>query len=169
MVSTGASFTPVRLTVTVALPVRLPESVTWTVRLNEGVVSKSSLVESATVMTPALLMAKAPELLPAVMENALVSPASTSFVSTVPTVTAFAVFSAILKVCGAMVGASLTSVRLIVTVLLAVRLPSSVTVTVRLKEGVVSKLSLVVSATVMTPAPLMANAPELFPPVIVKA
>ncbi len=78
-------------------------------------------------------------------------------------------FSAREKVCGAIVGTSLTLVRLIVTVLLADRVPSSVTVTVRLNVGVVSKSSLVVSATVMTPALLMAKAPELFPPVIEKA
>ena len=48
----GASFTSVRLTVTAAVSVRPPASVTVTVRLKTGVVSKSSWVESATVISP---------------------------------------------------------------------------------------------------------------------
>ena len=89
----GASFTLVRLIVTVLLAVRPPASATCTVRLNVGVVSKSSWLESATVITPAELIAKAPRLLPPVMLNVWVSPASTSLASTVPTVVPFAVFS----------------------------------------------------------------------------
>ena len=94
---TGASFTFVRLIVTVLLAVRAPASATCTVRLNVGVVSKSSLLESATVMIPAALIAKAPRLLPPVMLKVWVSPASTSLASTVPTVVPFALFSAIEK------------------------------------------------------------------------
>ena len=90
---TGASFTLVKLIVTVLVAVRPPASVTCTVRPNVGVVSKSSLLELATVMTPAALIAKAPRLLPHVMLNVLVSPASTSLASTAPTVVPFAVFS----------------------------------------------------------------------------
>ena len=82
---------------TVLLAVRPPASATCTVRLNVGVVSKSSWLESATVMTPAALFAKAPRLLPPVMLNVLVSPASTSLACTVPTVVPFAVFSGIEK------------------------------------------------------------------------
>ncbi len=61
------SFWPVRFTVTVPVSVRLPSDA-WTVRLKSWVVSKSSLVVSATVMAPvAALMANAPLALPAVM------------------------------------------------------------------------------------------------------
>ncbi len=119
--------TLVRLIVTVLLANRLPPSVTWTVRLKEGVVSRSSLVVSATVMIPSLLMSKAPELLPAVIVNTWVSPASTSLATTVPTVTVLAVFSAMENVCGAIVGVSLTAVTLMVMVAATVPLPVSFT------------------------------------------
>ena len=68
---------------------------------------------------------------------------------------------------GAITGASLTSVRLTVTAAVSVRPPASVTVTVRLKTGVVSKSSWVESLTVISPvAESIANAPPGSPPVI---
>jgi hypothetical protein len=55
-VASGASLTPVRLTVTTAVSVRLPAplSVTVICRSKLGVVSKSSAAELATVMAPVL-------------------------------------------------------------------------------------------------------------------
>src|SRR6187399_1712991 len=69
-VTTGASFTLVRLIVIVLLPLRIgvPLSVAVTVRLKLGVVSKFNTALVATVMAPvAELIAKAPPVFPPVM------------------------------------------------------------------------------------------------------
>ena len=174
LTAAGGSSTLVRLIVIVAVPdcTGVPLSVTCTVRLNVGVVSKSTAAELATVITPvAALIAKAPPVLPAVIEKAWVCPASWSVKVTVPAVVPFGLFSGSVKVAGLTTGALLTSVTL--TVIVAVPdsagVPLSVTCTVSEYEGVVVKLSWVESATVICPvAELIAKALPVLPAVIAK-
>ena len=78
-----------------------------------------------------------------------------------------AVFSARTKAASTAVGASFRSVRLTVTAASSVRPPESVTVTVRLKTGLVSKFSWDEAATVISPvAESIAKAPLALPAVI---
>jgi hypothetical protein len=96
-------------------------------------------------------------------------PASGSLAATAPTVVPFAEFSAMLKLCGLMLGASLTFDTFTVTVAeaLALGTPLSVTCTVRLNVGVTSKLRADGFATVICPElELIANAPFVFPAVM---
>ena len=169
-VTTGASLTSVRVTVTVALPDRggVPLSVAWTVRLKTGVVSKSRAAALATESWPLPgLIAKAPPVLPAVIAKVWVCPASGSATATgMPTRVPSALCSATPKAAGLTTGGSLTSVR--VTVMTALPawggVPLSVTCTSRLKTGVASKFSAALEATVSWPeAGSSANAPPTLP------
>ncbi len=102
----GASFTSVRFTVTVSL-VSVDPSPTSTVSVNTGVVSKSNAAVLFTVMLPALSMANAVPVLPAVMAKLVAaSPVDT----TVPTGVALALFSATTNTCPSVIvaGASVT-------------------------------------------------------------
>ena len=91
---------------------------------------------------------------------------------TVPTTVPFGLFSARLNVAGDTTGASLRSVRLIVTVASPERTgtPVSVTRTVRLNVGLVSKSTAATLATVICPeVGWIANAPPVLPPMMLKA
>jgi hypothetical protein len=171
---TGVSLTSFKFTVTVVEPVRagVPLSVTSTVRLNTGVVSKSSAALLATVISPvAAPIAKAPPVLPAVIAKLCVCPASGSFAATVPTLVPLALFSSIANGPPVGAGCSLTSFRFTVTVVepVSAGVPLSVTSTVRLKTGVVSKSSAALLATVISPvAAPIAKPPPVLPPVIAK-
>src|SRR4029077_14298320 len=104
-----------------------------------------------------------------VMAKVLVSPASGSLATTVPTLVPVSEFSGIVKLCGAIVGGSLTLRRLIVTVVVANRPPASVTLTASAKLGVVSKSSGALSATVIAPVGgSIAKPPASLPAVMAK-
>src|SRR5262245_39965708 len=112
--ATGASLTSTMLTVIVAVPDSggVPLSVTCTVRAKVGVASKSSAAPDATVIAPVDgLIANALPVLPAVIANAWVWPASTSVNATVCTAVPLALFSSIDTVAAVTTGASLTSFR----------------------------------------------------------
>ena len=115
----GTSFAFVRLIVIVAdaLSGGAPLSVTCTVRPKLGVVSKSSAAAFATVISPVVgSIANAPPVLPPVIAKVWIWPVSGSLNVTLPTTVALALFSGRLNVAGLTTGASLGSVRVIVTV-----------------------------------------------------
>src|SRR4029453_17926238 len=171
-VGAGGSLTLVTLMVTVVVPTRLPAplSVAVTVKVKVGFVSKSTAAELATVISPVEgLIAKAPPVLPSVIAQVCVSPASGSFASTVPTEVPLAEFSAIENGPPVGTGASFALVTLIVTVVVPTRLPAplSVAVTVSVKVGLVSKSTAAELATVISPVVgLIAKAPPVLPSVI---
>jgi len=118
-VNVGASFSFVKWMVTVALPDRAgePLSVTSTVRLKLGFVSRSSGAACATVICPVLSTSKAPPVFPCVISQVrvCVGKRSSSVAVTFPTPVPTPLFSITQKVAASTTGASLTSVRLMVT------------------------------------------------------
>ena len=108
----------VRLIVTVAVPesAGVPLSVTCTVSENVGLVSKSTAELLATVIWPVeALIANAPPVLPAVIANVCVCPASGSVNVTVPTFVPLGLFSSIVNVAALTTGGSFTSSRWTIT------------------------------------------------------
>ena len=85
-----------------------------------------------------------------------------------PTLVPLAEFSSMLREVASITGASLTSFRFTVTVAAAVSpgAPLSVTCTVRPNDGVLSKSSAVLLATLNWPLLSIANAPPVLPPTI---
>jgi hypothetical protein len=105
---------------------------------------------------------------PAVMDQVWPGP-SASVNATLPTTVPMATFSSTLKVWSFTTGASLALLRLMVIVFEPVRfgVPLSVTSTVRLNVGLVSKSTAAELATVISPVDaLMANAPPVLPPLM---
>ena len=153
--SVGASFASVTVIVNCFSVFRPPESVDRTRMLYEFLVSKS---KTAAVFTSAPAIANAPlSALPAPATSVYVnvSPASTSVVESAPTVVPAAEFSATVAKPSAMsVGASFSSVTVIVNCFSVLSAPESVDLTLMLYELFVSKSK---TAVVLTFAPAITN------------
>jgi hypothetical protein len=168
--SVGASFWSVTVIVMAAVSESAPPSVTVTTRLYGEFASTGAAAVEITPVAGSML--KALPVLPAVIAKVSVALSeagvSGSVATTVVTEVPIGAFSATAATPSLAVGASLTSVIVIVTVVESESgtPPSSVAVTVRVKLGVASKSTAAWLATVIWPAASIANAPPVLPPVM---
>ena len=182
----GASGMSVSATVMVAVALAPARSRTMTVTEKVGCFSKSSAGvpppdSVATTSAPVVFtMANGDCPLSVLscdrMANVSTSPASTSAATTLPTAVPAAEFSGTLKLCADMVGGSLQSTTVTVTIAESVSLPPvpgsplSVTVTVSAYDATVSKSSFVGLDTFSSPdSESMSNTPSALPPVMAYA